>query len=269
MTNTNINSFNMKRLGQTISSNRKRINLTQNELAEKLYVTYQAVSSWENGLTAPEISKLIDLANIFEISIDELMGNSEIAESINKYDQAEVLDVIDLNRMTPLLKPKEFNSALDAIDEKDINHREAISLAPFAEETFFDRWFKEHGPKLKFDILIDFFPFLSQEQLNEIVEKYLKDQDINSRLAAIFPFLDQANLERILKIADDNVIIILAPFLSEESLSNFIDQRLASNKFDGLVSIAPFLSKADLAKIVGRLTADGHLNQVKSFLPFI
>lgn len=61
-------------LGKRIVQNRKRKNLTQDQLAEKLGVTAQAVSKWENDQSCPDITMLPKLADIFGISIDELLG---------------------------------------------------------------------------------------------------------------------------------------------------------------------------------------------------
>lgn len=66
-------------LGKRIAKNRKRLGLTQDQLAEKLGITAQAVSKWENDLSCPDISILPKLADIFGISIDELLGRKPTA----------------------------------------------------------------------------------------------------------------------------------------------------------------------------------------------
>ena len=53
---------------------RKQQGLSQEQLGEKLGVTRQTVSKWELGVTTPEMDKLILLADLFHISIDELVG---------------------------------------------------------------------------------------------------------------------------------------------------------------------------------------------------
>ena len=53
---------------------RKERGMTQNELAEKLFISYQAVSQWENGNTKPDVELLPKIADIFDVSIDELFG---------------------------------------------------------------------------------------------------------------------------------------------------------------------------------------------------
>lgn len=57
--------------------NRKRMGYTQEEIANILIVTPQAVSKWENGLGTPDISLLVPISKIFGITIDELLGNTE------------------------------------------------------------------------------------------------------------------------------------------------------------------------------------------------
>lgn len=61
-------------LGKRIVSHRKRLGLTQDQLAEKLGVTAQAVSKWENDQSCPDITMLPKLAEIFGITADELLG---------------------------------------------------------------------------------------------------------------------------------------------------------------------------------------------------
>ncbi|MCL2438394.1 MAG: helix-turn-helix domain-containing protein [Coriobacteriia bacterium] len=56
---------------------RKNLDLTQDELAEKLFVTRQAISRWETGETTPSIDTLRLMSNTFSVSIDELLGATE------------------------------------------------------------------------------------------------------------------------------------------------------------------------------------------------
>lgn len=68
------------KLYDTISFYRKRQGLTQEELAKKLGVTNQSVSKWESAQCCPDIGLLPMLADIFEISIDELFGRKNEKE---------------------------------------------------------------------------------------------------------------------------------------------------------------------------------------------
>ena len=61
-------------LGNTISKYRKTLGITQEALAQQLEVTNQAVSKWESDQCCPDVMLLPRLADIFDITIDELFG---------------------------------------------------------------------------------------------------------------------------------------------------------------------------------------------------
>lgn len=65
-------------LGKRIAANRKRLGMTQEQLAEKLGITAQAVSKWENDQSCPDINILSTLADIFGISTDILLGHRQM-----------------------------------------------------------------------------------------------------------------------------------------------------------------------------------------------
>lgn len=67
-------------LGEKVKQLRKESNLTQEQLAEKLFVSRTAVSKWESGKGYPNIESLKSLAKIFSVSIDELLSNEELIE---------------------------------------------------------------------------------------------------------------------------------------------------------------------------------------------
>ncbi len=62
---------------------RKQLGLSQEQLGEKIGVTRQTVSKWELGETTPEMDKLIQLSQLFNVSIDELVGNVECSGNGN------------------------------------------------------------------------------------------------------------------------------------------------------------------------------------------
>ncbi|HFU3728998.1 TPA: helix-turn-helix domain-containing protein [Streptococcus suis] len=57
-------------------------NLSQDDLAEKLYISRQAVSKWENGEATPDIDKLVQLSEIFGVSLDYLVLGKEPEKEI-------------------------------------------------------------------------------------------------------------------------------------------------------------------------------------------
>lgn len=70
-------NMNSEKIGKFIYDLRKKYNLTQKELADKLNVTAQAVSKWENGRGVPDIELLKKLSEEFDVSITELIEGEE------------------------------------------------------------------------------------------------------------------------------------------------------------------------------------------------
>lgn len=77
-------------LSDNIRNYRKKANISQDELAEKLGVSRQSISLWETGQTQPTIDNIIALAKIFNITSDELLGNAggnnEMIQDISESD---------------------------------------------------------------------------------------------------------------------------------------------------------------------------------------
>lgn len=69
-------------LGKRIATLRKEKNLKQEDLAQMLNISPQAISKWENDLTSPDISILPELSKILNISIDELLIGKKQTEEI-------------------------------------------------------------------------------------------------------------------------------------------------------------------------------------------
>ena len=81
-------------LGMMILSLRKGKRMTQLELAEKMGVTDKAVSKWERDLSFPDINSIPKLAEIFEISVDELMQvKTETKENTGENKVEKIVDV--------------------------------------------------------------------------------------------------------------------------------------------------------------------------------
>ena len=90
----------MKSIGETIASLRKQKGMTQNELAEKMNVTDKAVSKWERDLSCPDINTISKLADILDVSVEELLkakkkedSNTKMKDFINLIFKAVALSM--------------------------------------------------------------------------------------------------------------------------------------------------------------------------------
>lgn len=69
------------RIGENIRRLRRQRDLTQEEVAAHLGISFQSISKWERGDGYPDITMLPSLANYFDVSVDELIGMDEIAKA--------------------------------------------------------------------------------------------------------------------------------------------------------------------------------------------
>ncbi|MDR0917049.1 MAG: helix-turn-helix domain-containing protein [Oscillospiraceae bacterium] len=116
-------------IGQTIKRLRRERGFTQEDLAERLNITAQAVSKWENGIAAPDISQLAPLVSIFGVSADTLLGID------NANEDAEVQNLIDDTEREMYGRPltprddydvRAFAAEIDAIERE---HYERLHAA--------------------------------------------------------------------------------------------------------------------------------------------
>ena len=64
-------------LGSRIKNEREKLNISQDELAQKMDISRQAISKWETGNSYPDIEKILKLSEIFHLSLDELVKGDE------------------------------------------------------------------------------------------------------------------------------------------------------------------------------------------------
>ena len=75
---------------------RKRKGLTQEELAEKLYISRTAISKWESGRGYPSIDSLKGIANYFSVSIDELLSGEKLLSIAEKENKSNIQNMCDM-----------------------------------------------------------------------------------------------------------------------------------------------------------------------------
>lgn len=96
---------------------RKKFDLTQEQVAERLGVSRQAVAKWERGETLPDIDNIIAMADMYEISIDSLVRNMS---SYNDTDNEKkhmfgVVKVNDKGQITPKKAEKYLTSTQETL----------------------------------------------------------------------------------------------------------------------------------------------------------
>lgn len=78
-------------LGERLLNLRKKINLSQEEVAEKLNVTRQTISKWETDASTPDFDKIIPICNLYNITPDELLTGSKPNKENNNNNNNKIL----------------------------------------------------------------------------------------------------------------------------------------------------------------------------------
>ena len=87
--------MNQTMIGSYIAQKRRSLNLTQEQLAEKLGVSNKTISKWENGKSMPDYSIIQKLCETLNVTLPELMDGEDAAEnSVRAYDEEQILDLL-------------------------------------------------------------------------------------------------------------------------------------------------------------------------------
>lgn len=129
--------LNSMKVGNFIMSKRKEMGMTQQQLADKLNISFQAVSKWENGTTYPNVEILYDLAIALNVTVDEILSGVDKKMEGLSYSKAGV----DIT-YTDAIK-KEMAKHLETIDKRVMN-----GLGPFAS------LYDIHFPEIEEPVLV-------------------------------------------------------------------------------------------------------------------
>ena len=138
-------------VGRRIAELRRGRDMTQVGLADLMGVSFQAVSSWERGLTMPDISRLPELAGALAVTVDGIVGSDmvskamlSLAESGDAGDASLAgdgdasLSLSDVAEMAPILKPSQMDALVERAAEVG-GVGELCGIAPFVSRGVLDR----------------------------------------------------------------------------------------------------------------------------------
>lgn len=123
--------------GNFIAAKRKKLGLTQQQLADQLNISFQAISKWENGTAYPNVEILYDLGIALGVTVDEILSGNEKVEEGLSYSKAG----IDIS-YTDAIK-EEMSAYLHSRDARVLN-----GLGPFAS------LYDIHFPEIKNPVLV-------------------------------------------------------------------------------------------------------------------
>ena len=126
--------------GAVLAALRKERGMTQLELAEKMGVTDKAVSKWERDLSYPDVSSIPKLAELFQVSVDELMqGKREGKNSAGKQKGKELAFTVLRAVALAMGVAVSALTAFQALDTREALSMLGLGLACLAASQFGDR----------------------------------------------------------------------------------------------------------------------------------
>ena len=101
-------------LGENIRTCRRKMDMTQEQLAQRLGVSFQSVSRWENGTTYPDMELLPVLAGVFGVTTDMLLGIPD--EKVEEREKKSLLAINDNYKKVILTMDNVKNKQIDGIE---------------------------------------------------------------------------------------------------------------------------------------------------------
>ena len=260
--------FDMNNVGRKIAELRKANNMTQMELADKMNISFQAVSNWERGVSMPDISKLPELAELFGVSIDVLLGEkSEIienaaADTIEEYVEHNEVSAEELSKAAPMLKPKQVDTLVEGV--KAVSLKEAIGLMPFVSSKMVDKLVLAAAEKGDFDGISSAAPFASSDALGKAAEMMTEK---GMSITKIAPFLSGAYIDSVARkrVEMGQSIDDIAVFVSRKTMDELIMELTRQGK--SISKLAVFASRRTLDKVaVMRAERGESINNIGPFL---
>lgn len=166
------------KLSENIKFYRKKLELTQEELAENMSVTVGAVSKWESGANVPDISTLMELANFFDISMDELLGYNLSSKKVDDMHE----------KINDLCNAHKFKEAITEIKSALVRYPHSFKILYISAETYYLYVF-EAEKKEYAQHAIDLYN-KALEHISQSTETFINEYSIKSKICQLYSFTD-------------------------------------------------------------------------------
>ena len=169
-----------------LSTLRRNADMTQSELADKLNLTRQAISRYEKGDSFPDISILVKIAEIFNISIDDLIGAGSPTDGEQELLKSAALgkdlrschcNIRELENIAPLLKPSALDRAIQGFASQGIDISNLASLFSYmSDRGFWELLESSDFQSIDTALLEKMLPFMNFSAKLSIFEKIIRGE---------------------------------------------------------------------------------------------
>ena len=234
--------------------------MTQLELADRLNISYQAISNWERGISMPDLSNLSELSELWDVSIDEILGNSRAGKILSSISEQRTEEITpqELEKAAPFLKPDQLEQSCDNMKDC-LTMQDLVQLAPFISSKLLNESILNAASK-GFEIkdLVYLAPFSDSKIIASLLQEYLEKGGTVTydELIKIIPFLNHKTADYALQTIENDKIGIsqlknITPFVGTDTVSRILERIIDSgrklNRSD-LNYFAPFLNNEAMEK---------------------
>ncbi len=277
--------FNMNKVGLRLVDLRKKFDFTQVEVADKLGVSYQAVSNWERGLSMPDISKLPEIAELYDVSLDKLLGKHRVtgivesisSETFKEYSENNDITLKDVEEVSSFVKPSQLDELANTAPIEDVTE-DMLGMLPFVSREAADKIVYNLLDKVKtIDLINQSIPFLSKNLTSELIKRGVQSGEKASSFIECAPFIEKEYCNELaLKAFDEGyscseLLDSLAPFVSKVVLSTIAKKAMESMKVEDVLEYAPFLTRELMSELIDELLlkSEVSIDVFESIAPFI
>ncbi len=278
--------FDTVKVGKNIARLRKARNMTQFELADALGISFQAVSNWERGASMPDISKFPDLADLFGVTIDEILGKKNpVVERLARDETIDTRTVTpaEIEEAAALAKPRQLEKIVEDNLESLVSAAasepeekadtasgtgdggEAESKSDTAGGTEDGA---EDGDKASTDS--DATPDAKSDEASD-AEPNQKRYNAYDILNTLLPFLSDEEINRLAREAAStgkNMDVFL-PFLDEESVNVLAQKAFEKGGARAIEAYLPFMYEKDVNKLAKKAFEESGTESLEAYLPFM
>lgn len=278
--------FSMEKIGLQIMHARKKKGMTQMELADRIGISFQAVSNWERGLSCPDISKLFELSELFDISIDELLGNRRAAQIATEIQDGTppALPMEELTAVAPLLDQEQA----DQIMQKSLLPEETPEPEePASEPSQTDANANASGHASantsghvsasdRMQSILPLLPYASEETVRELAMSILNETHDLNQIQLLLQYMDENDVgilaNTYLEATHDlNQIRPLLPYMYENEISRLAKLYLeATHDLNQIQPLLQYMYEDDIGRIAKQYVNATHsLEQIQPLLQYM
>lgn len=191
--------FDTMKFGKALSTLRKQADMTQNEVADRLNLSRQAISKYERGESFPDISVLLMIAELFDVTLDQLIsyggptnGESSILKNVAKGNTDIIAEnIADVVNLAPLLKPSILTKLSHQFEKQGIDISYIITLAEYLNDESVIKLIENATfGDINDELLEKFIPMLNRDSKEVIFQKILDGEMDWHFIKILLPYAD-------------------------------------------------------------------------------